>query len=168
MIKLIIMTLILLIVIPANAEIPHLINYQGKLADEEGNPIDGTKSITFRIYDASSNGSLLWSETQSVTIYKGIFNILLGAAANLDLTFDRPYYLALKVESDSEMTPRQRIVSVGNAIRVEVAPLLAHQNLYTDLDVGAVDGFSAYETPNPNHLLVLDENGNVPNEIFTK
>jgi len=154
------------------ADIPHLINYQGKLADDEGNPIDGAKSIAFRIYDAPSNGSLLWSETQAVTVRKGIFNVLLGAAANLDLVFDKPYYLEIAIqvsESVTEtLTPRQRLLSSGNAIRVKSAPLLIHQNVYTDLDVGAVDGFSASATPKANHLLVLDENGNVPNEVFTK
>ena len=37
------------------ADIPHLINYQGKLTDKDNKPLsDGTHSITFRIYSAST------------------------------------------------------------------------------------------------------------------
>jgi len=103
------------------AEVPHLINYQGKLADADGASITGTKSITFRIYNVSSGGVPLWQETQSVTADKGIFNVLLGAVTDLNLAFDEPYYLAIKVESDAEMSPRQRITSSGYALNAKNA-----------------------------------------------
>jgi len=104
------------------AQIPHLINYQGKLTDTNGNPVaDGNHSVTFRIYDADAGGNLLWEETQSILIQKGLFSCLLGGVTNLDLAFDKPYWLAIKVGSDAEMTPRQQITSSGYAIRAERA-----------------------------------------------
>ena len=106
-----------LLLFPAYAQIPHLINYQGKLTDTQGKPVpDGTHSITFRIYDADSAGNLLWQETQNLLITKGIFSCMLGGVTNLDLPFDKPYWLAIKVGSESEMTPRQQIASVGYTI----------------------------------------------------
>jgi len=100
-----------------HAEIPHLINYQSKLTDANGTPVTGTKQITFRIYDTASGGTPLWEETQSVTINRGIFNVLLGSSVNLDLPFDEQYYLAIKIESDVEMSPRQKIASTGYSFR---------------------------------------------------
>jgi len=130
------------------AEVPHLINYQGKLANADGASITGTKSIVFRIYNVSSGGTPLWEETQSVTADKGIFNVLLGSAVSLNLAFDEPYYLAIKVESDAEMSPRQRITSSGYALRAENADTLK--------------GIEVSATPEANKLLPLDSNSKVP------
>jgi hypothetical protein len=39
--------------------------------------------MTFRLYDAETGGSLLWSENQSVNVTGGIYNVILGSAASL-------------------------------------------------------------------------------------
>jgi microcystin-dependent protein len=105
----------------AQAAVPHLINYQGKLTDASGQPLEGSFELTFRIYDAENAGNLLWEEAQTgVVIQKGIFNILLGAVTNLNLPFTIPYFLEIKVGSEV-MSPRQRITSAGYAIRAETA-----------------------------------------------
>jgi hypothetical protein len=104
------------------AAVPHLINYQGRLTDSSGNPLNGSYNITFRIYDAETAGTLLWQEQHTgVVIQKGIFSILLGSVTALNLPFDTQYYLAIQVGSDPEMSPRQRITSAGYAIRAERA-----------------------------------------------
>jgi len=119
------LTLILIFLVAFNvssfAEIPHLINYQGKLVDSDDTPITGTKNITFKIYNVSSGGTPLWQETQSVTADRGIFNALLGSVNDLNLPFDVPYYLGIQVEGDSEMSPRARIGTAGYAFRAEKA-----------------------------------------------
>ncbi len=108
-----------LVSVICEADIPHLINYQGKLTDKDNKPvIDGTYPVTFRIYDSETAGSLLWEETQSITVQKGVFSALLGGVTNLDLSFDKPYFLEIKVK-DEVLSPRQRIASVGYAYRAE-------------------------------------------------
>ena len=103
------------------AATPRLINYQGRLTDKSGMPLEGSYSVTFRIYDAESAGNLLWGEIhQGLVIQKGVFNVLLGSVTNLDLAFDREYYLEIKVGAEV-MTPRQQIASAGYAIRAETA-----------------------------------------------
>jgi hypothetical protein len=103
----------------ANAAVPHLINYQGRLTDSSGKPLEGTHNLTFRIYDAETAGNLLWQETyQNINIQKGIFSIMLGSVTNLDLPFDKPYWLEIKV-NDEVMSPRQRIASSGYAYMAE-------------------------------------------------
>ncbi len=36
------------------------INYQGQQADASSNPLDGTVSLTFAIYDAATGGNVIW------------------------------------------------------------------------------------------------------------
>ncbi|MFH1683737.1 MAG: hypothetical protein ABIA67_02510 [Candidatus Margulisiibacteriota bacterium] len=107
-----------LLAFPSFAAFPQQINYQGKLTDASNVPVaDGTLSIVFTIYDAASGGSSLWTETQSVSTESGFFNVVLGSATSigLDVFTGEASYLGIKVGTDSEMTPRQQLVSVGNA-----------------------------------------------------
>lgn len=135
-------------VLTASAEIPHLINYQGKLTETDGSPITATKQITFRIYDVLSGGTPLWEETQSITINKGVFNTMLGSTVDLNLPFNQPYYLEIKVDNEV-MTPRQRIASAGYAFRAEeadyafnakVSSSVSPQGAGSGLDADTLDG----------------------------
>jgi len=104
----------------AHAQIPRYINYQGKLTDIDDNPVTGDVSVTVRLYDAESEGTALWTETQSVTATRGIFSILLGSTTALDdLNFNSAYWYSVEVESDGEMTPRQRLTAVGYAMNAD-------------------------------------------------
>lgn len=71
----------------ASGDPPELLSYQSYLVDANGVPLgtDGAGNsqpanydVVFRIYDASSQGTLLWSEQQTITVDKGYFSILLG------------------------------------------------------------------------------------------
>jgi len=99
------------------ADIPRLINFQGRLSkDTLGTPVkDSTYSILFTMYDAFTGGTNLWSETQSVATKGGTFNVNLGSATALPDTIfdDTTRYLAMKVGTDPDMTPRQRMVSMA-------------------------------------------------------
>lgn len=106
----------------ASSSIPHLINYQGVLTTPAGTPVlDGTYDILFSIYDAAQGGNLEWDHTYSVTVTKGLFNIILGESEPIDLPFDEDYWLEIKVGNDPPLSPRIRITSVGYAYRAEVA-----------------------------------------------
>ncbi len=105
---------------PVWAQAPNLMNYQGVLKDNLGNPLTGSYSITFRLYNVASGGTALWTETQgSVSVANGLFSVLLGsvtalAPANFSES-DR--WLGVQVGSDAEMTPRQRIASVAYSLK---------------------------------------------------
>lgn len=66
----------------ASATPPDLMAYQGFLVDANANPLAPTNPLNypaiFRIYTASTGGTLLWSEQQVVTVDKGHFSVLLG------------------------------------------------------------------------------------------
>jgi len=98
------------------AQAPNILNFQGRLNDKSGNPVsDGNYSIRFSIYPTASGGTAAWSQTRTVTTRHGVFNVLL-TNVNLNLSASA-YYLAMKVGSDAEMTPRQRIASVPYALQ---------------------------------------------------
>ncbi|MBN1352789.1 hypothetical protein JXJ21_25595 [candidate division KSB1 bacterium] len=101
------------------AQIPQLINYQGTLKDAGGNPITGDKSIEFRIYNTETGGTAIWSESHLVGIFNGNFSVLLGSTTKIpfDVFDGNDKFLAMKVDTDPEMTPRKRLVSVGYAFR---------------------------------------------------
>jgi hypothetical protein len=88
---------------------PQRLSFQGRLTDASGNPVSGSVSMTFTIYDASSGGTNLWTETQTVSVAGGIYTVYLGSVADFSgLTLDPSVgrWLGVKVGSDDEMTPR--------------------------------------------------------------
>lgn len=106
----------------AYADVPQMINYQGKITTPTGALVDTTIGMTFTIYDDSTGGNVLWTETQpSIAVEKGIFSVLLGSVNSIpDSVFDgNVRYLGVNVGADPEMTPRKQIVSVGYAYKSE-------------------------------------------------
>ena len=47
----------------AFAQVPSLINYQGRLTDANGDPVTGSKNFSISIYDAATGGNLLYTES---------------------------------------------------------------------------------------------------------
>lgn len=94
-----------------------MINYQGRLTDSAGMPINGNTTVTFSIYDGETVGTSLWSETQTVTVNQGIYQVQLGTINPIpdDLFNGSERFLGVKVGSDPELTPRSRITSVAYA-----------------------------------------------------
>lgn len=78
----------------AQGQVPHLINFQGRLSNQDGNSLTGPHNITFRIDDGDTA---------------------------LDLPFDDNYWIGIEVDSDGEMNPRRKLVSVAYAYRADYA-----------------------------------------------
>lgn len=103
--------------------VPELLNYQGYLTDSSGTPLDGSYQVTFSIYDAPSGGNQLWTETQAaVQVSNGRIAALLGGINPISPMLFVNYkdtFIGVKVGSDSEMTPRQRVHSVPYALHAD-------------------------------------------------
>jgi hypothetical protein len=97
----------------ATAQPPQTITYQGLLTDASGSPVaDGNYSLTFRIYDAASGGTQLWSETQSsVVVSGGLFKARLGSVTPITVDFDTAYWLEIQVGAESPQIPRIELTS---------------------------------------------------------
>jgi hypothetical protein len=94
-------------------------NFQGKLLDSANNPRNGTDfNLTFRIFDAPTDGSELWSETQSnVPVANGVFAVQLGAVNPIPASVFQasPTYLEIQVQIGAGAaevgSPRQPLAS---------------------------------------------------------
>jgi hypothetical protein len=105
----------------ASAEMPRLISYQGFLGSDDGTPVtDGDHDFIFRLYDADTDGTLLWTESQTVDVQEGYFDVWLGAVTALDLTFDLPYWLEIEVDTELLGT-RARMTGSPYAFRAAIA-----------------------------------------------
>jgi len=142
---------------PASPPVPHLINYQGRLTNTAGNPLNGSYPMTFTLYSEPTGGTPLWTETQTVPVTRGVFSVLLGNAASISSTvFDgSDRWLGVKVGSDSEMVPRRRVVSVGYAYRAEDAN-----------NADTVDGLHASSVPTSTTLFPLDASSKFTNAVL--
>jgi hypothetical protein len=91
--------------------VPRLLNCQGSLLDAHGNPVpDADYSVQFSLYPVGSGGTACWNETRTVGTREGLFSVQLGSVPPIDSSPQAvDWYLALKVGTDPEMTPRLRI-----------------------------------------------------------
>ncbi|MEO0075981.1 MAG: hypothetical protein ABIK31_07795 [candidate division WOR-3 bacterium] len=113
----------------AQPTIPKLINYQGKLTDGAGNPINGTRSVQFSLYTVATGGTAFWTETQTVSISNGLFNVMLGSVNPItSMPSAGVCYLGVKVGTDPELTPRKRIGSVAYSYYAEECDKLDGQH----------------------------------------
>ncbi|MBN2187560.1 MAG: hypothetical protein JW732_08985 [Dehalococcoidia bacterium] len=98
------------------------INYQGQLTDGQGNPLDGTYNMEFRVYDVELGGAALWSEPQAVAVVNSLFSVQLGQYVSFpaDLFDGSDRYLEIVVNGEV-LQPRQRLISIPYAIKAEKA-----------------------------------------------
>jgi hypothetical protein len=110
----------------AMSTVPSLINFQGTMADSNGNPLNSTISLMrFSIYPDSVGGSVLWSENHSnVQVSDGLFRVILGSSTAFPSTLfnGSRRWLAIRALPDmQDMTPRVPMVTVPYAYRTKEA-----------------------------------------------
>ncbi|MFO0748152.1 MAG: hypothetical protein U1F43_21210 [Myxococcota bacterium] len=65
---------------PSTDDLPRLMPFAGTL-EKGGVGYSGQVDMTFVVYDSATGTTPLWSETQTVTVYRGAFSVLLGSKA---------------------------------------------------------------------------------------
>jgi hypothetical protein len=104
----------------ASADVPQMTNYQGRLTDAAGNPIDTTVEMTFRLYEDEAGTSQLWKETHAgVVVTNGLFEVVLGSIQPLASSFfdGSEKWLGIQIDEGSVSLPLTPIVSVAYAER---------------------------------------------------
>ena len=113
--------LAVLVSVPALAQVPQTMSYQGVLTDAAGNLVpDGFYDLTFRIYTVPLAGVALYTEAHTggnhVQVTKGGFSVIIGSLSPLTLPFDGPYYLGIQVAADPELAPQIPLASSPYAL----------------------------------------------------
>lgn len=109
----------------AAAGVGNRLPVQGRLTDASGNPLNGTYSIRFSLYEAAAGGTALCSDTNSVSVENGLFNSEIWGTCGPDDVNGRPLYLGIKVQTDPEMTPRQAIYPVPYAMSLRPGAIIS-------------------------------------------
>ena len=124
MIKTAPLSLLLLLIFPLSAmAVPATLSHQGRILTSEFEPLAGIEAMTFRFYDQSEEGSVIWEETIDVAFNDGFYTVTLGTTTTIDdVLFDSDrIYLALQVGNQEELSPRIDLTSVPFAIKARSA-----------------------------------------------
>jgi hypothetical protein len=102
------------------------LNFQARLLSGAGAVVaDGDYSIEFKVYNTSSGGTALWTETQPTTrVVNGYLSVQLGSVTAFPTTinWDQEHWLTMNVNADGEMNPRLKLTAVPYAFQAgEVA-----------------------------------------------
>ncbi|HVT00813.1 MAG TPA: site-specific integrase, partial [Patescibacteria group bacterium] len=148
----------------APASPPRILSFQGRLTDNNDNPITTGTQIRFQIYSdptATGAGNLLWQEVDYVSPDQdGIFSQLLGNGSTCSgqpltpqstpcaipssvFTDNSSLYLGITIESTPELTPRQRLATVAFA---ENSESLQGMLPITDVSAGQTNVVLALDT----------------------
>lgn len=110
----------------AAAALPHVsyaqtartISYQGLLTEPDGRPIaDGDYQMILRMYNAPTGGTLLWEESQTVAVEKGLFSLYLGDQQPLvNMPLNTQLFLETAIVGRAPF-PRTRMAMVPFAMR---------------------------------------------------
>ncbi|MBU1076926.1 MAG: phage tail protein [Spirochaetes bacterium] len=105
------------------ADVPHLINYQGKLLQNDA-PANGHHSIIFRLYPQAAGGAQEWeSSPQSIHVTNGLFSAYIGdetaAFTNMDWSSGAKW-LEVIIDGDV-LSPRERLTSVAYSLLTKKA-----------------------------------------------
>ncbi len=115
---------ILILPFTSSAQVPGQMNFQGQLMGSQGEKVvDNNYTMTFSLYDTVTGPVPLWTESQTVWVGDGIYNVVLGQPGN-ELSaglFDNQIYLGVTVGADEEMQPRQVLTSTAFAMRSAMA-----------------------------------------------
>ncbi len=125
-----------------DADVAAYIPIQGRLTDASGNPINGNRTVTFRLYDVQTGGTAKCTQTATVTFNNGVFNSrIYCTSATIN---GQMLYIGITVEDGPEMTPRQPIFPVPYAWSLRPGAIIKNTTagqhtleLWSDQDGGA-------------------------------
>lgn len=99
-----------------------LLPFQGHLTDAAGQPLNGTRVVQFKLYDAPVGGDAKWAgEVHNLTINSGLVNTVLGTKSSLNgVDFSLTQYLEITIDAnmdksinsaDPPLLPRQVVLA---------------------------------------------------------
>ena len=105
--------------------VPAHFTHQGYI-EESGNPLTGSVDVVFNLYAQETEGTALWTETNTITFDGGHYSVVLGTNQPLDFAdFDgSELFLGITVDDNGEFIPRTTLSTIPYAIRASTAETL--------------------------------------------
>jgi hypothetical protein len=150
---------LLTVVSIAAAGVPSMMQYQGFLTNDSGEPLDTMVDMTFTIYDASTGSGIIWTETQdTVRVNSGLFYVLLGSVNTIvDTVFaETERWLGITVDPDPEIVPRTKLITVPYAFRAATVDGARGGNIQGNVQLG---GKLNVSRPEDADLVVFETGG---------
>lgn len=118
-------------------KVPDVINFSGVVSGPDDNIVtDGKYTILFSLYTTPEGGDPVWTELhENVMVENGEINVQLGGASvpsPLNFPFNRPYFLGIKLNENSELTPRIELLPAPFSIRTLVANSVKDSSITSD------------------------------------
>jgi hypothetical protein len=125
--KVFLVLLVLACTVTAAYTVPGKVPIQGRLTNvSTGVALTGPYNFTFRVYNASTDGTKLWEENQSLTVdYGGLWSTYLGNNTSLDLNFSEDTYIEIEINHDGDPLPRVQLTTVPYSKRTDIAANLS-------------------------------------------
>ena len=141
---------------------PGAIPIQGRLTNASGAPLNGTYTVTFRLYEDASAVTALCSDVRPVAVQNGLFSDYMDHC--YDDINGQKLWLGVQVVGDpEEMSPRQVIYPVPYALSLVPGAVISYSSSSSILTVrnsGGDEGIHGIGSPG-----VLGENGGFGNGI---
>jgi len=105
--------------------VPLTVAHQGELSDKSG-PVSAIVEMSFRLWDAETNGAELWAETRFVEVANGQYSVLLGSMTPISDVLMEAETLFLEISVDDEvLEPRLAVGSAPYAVVAHTAENLS-------------------------------------------
>lgn len=103
--------------LPCPAQVPALLNYQGRLVSGT-ELVNGSVGLSLRFYDAVAAGNLLYEDSNTVTVVDGLYSTFIGddttAGSLAGALTNAEVYIEVAVNG-AALAPRERLAAVGYA-----------------------------------------------------
>jgi hypothetical protein len=142
------------------AAITPVMSYQGRLV-EGGTPVTGPRSMTFSLYTASTAGTLIWSEVQSVTVTNGLFQVALGSVTPFsEAALGQMYQnLWLEINVGGTILPRQQLMGAPYALSLAPGATVAGGTARTLSVANLGSGAGLWSHGETGHGMIASSNG---------
>jgi hypothetical protein len=102
----------------AQAQVPELINHQGRLVDGS-TPVNGNVEMVLRLYDDANAGALLYEDSNTIAVVDGLYSTFLGddtvSGSLPDALTNTEIYLEVQVDG-AVLMPRERVGAVSYSL----------------------------------------------------
>lgn len=103
----------------ASAQVPSLINYQGRLVNGT-NLVNDTVGLTLQLYDDTAAGTLLYEDSNQVAVVDGLYSTFIGddtISGTLTGALAAAEVWIQVLVNGAPLTPREQLVSAAYALR---------------------------------------------------